>query len=178
MEPSEITLVQPESEASPGPETSTTAIPIQDLDEFRTSDIDPSLLPGPKTVASAPIALRTPSSGKALKLWLGLAAVALVAVGLAAYGFLRSRPAEPGSDASAAQEPAQARSASVPPELRSYMDQAKGGDAKAMHMIALMYWNGLNVRQDRAKGLEWYKMASAAGDKAAQKELAVIEGKP
>ena len=44
-------------------------------------------------------------------------------------------------------------------------------------MVALMYWNGLNVKQDRVKGLGWYRKAVAAGDKAAQQELSVIEGK-
>jgi TPR repeat protein len=45
-----------------------------------------------------------------------------------------------------------------------------------MHMIAVMYWNGLNVRQDRVKGLEWYRKAAAAGSTAAQATLKSIEG--
>ena len=80
-----------------------------------------------------------------------------------------SKAKEPPAEA-AAQDP-------VPPELRPYLAQAQSGDAKAMHMIALMYWNGLNVRQDRAKGLAWYRKAAAAGSTAAQETLKSIDGK-
>ncbi|HNX94317.1 MAG TPA: hypothetical protein PKL14_04080 [Holophaga sp.] len=66
-------------------------------------------------------------------------------------------------------------SAEVPAELRAYFDKATQGDAKAMHMLAVMYYNGLNVRQNREEGLKWYRKAAEAGSQAAQKELKQIE---
>lgn len=112
--------------------------------------------------ARPPVPPPAKASGGRWLLWL---IVVLLGLGAAAYAFLQRRgPAESAPQASAAPEAA-------PPELRPYLDQAKAGDAKAMHMIAVMYWNGLNVRQNRAKGLEWYKKAAAAGSTAAQKFL-------
>jgi Sel1 repeat len=99
----------------------------------------------------------------------------LLAIAGVGYWFLRPESVQvPTTEATPSP---QSPSEVVAPELRAYMDQAKGGDAKAMHLIALMYWNGLNVRQDRVKGLDWYQKAATAGDKAAQKELKVIKGK-
>jgi TPR repeat protein len=118
-----------------------------------------------------------PARTVSLKGWLGLTIGVIAAAGGIAYWLMHSRAVEAPATHVALPSPAQTTPEAVPPEVRSYLDQAKAGDGKAMHMIALMYWNGLNVRQDRVKGLEWYRKAAAAGDKAAQKELAVIEGK-
>jgi TPR repeat protein len=40
-----------------------------------------------------------------------------------------------------------------------------------MRMLGVLYYNGLSVPQNRAKGLEWYRKAAAAGSKTAQEEL-------
>jgi hypothetical protein len=113
------------------------------------------------------------ASGSSLKLWIGLGVLLLLITGGAAYGFLRptSETREENTSTQTSTGANAATPESVPPELRPYMDQAKAGDAKAMHMIALMYWNGLNVRQDRVKGLAWYHKAAAAGSTAAQQFL-------
>lgn len=57
-----------------------------------------------------------------------------------------------------------------------YLQQAKAGDAHAMRMLGVMYYYGLNVPQDREKGLQWYRKAAEKGSDAARLELAKIEG--
>jgi Sel1 repeat len=63
----------------------------------------------------------------------------------------------------------------VPPAAKAYMQEAEAGSAHAMRMLAVMYYNGLNVPQDRKKGLEWYRRAAEAGSDVAKKELRAIE---
>lgn len=164
------TQVVPESATPPpelrterlsGEELSTFAMPGKEIRPVKTADIPPSLLPG-----------RPVPGGSKLPWLLGGAAVLLLGGGTAAW-FLWPRLA---SIARKPAEPALVQE-TIPPELRPYLAQAQGGDAKAMHMIAVMYWNGLNVRQDRIKGLEWYRKAAAAGSTAAQEALKTIEGK-
>lgn len=62
-----------------------------------------------------------------------------------------------------------------PATLQDYLDQAKAGDAYAMRMLGVMYYNGLNVPQDREKGLFWYRKAAEKSD-VARLELASLEG--
>ena len=185
LDPSELARVLLEAEPRPV-EASTIAIPVKHLDQTQTEGMPPSPATGSQTEAlpvlaspqSVPaMAQPAPVAGGALKRWLGLAACLLLLAGLAIYWAMR--PGTPGDVNTEAplEETNRPASEPVPPELRPYMDQAAKGDAKAMHMIALMYWNGLNVQQDRAKGLAWYRKSAAAGDKGAQKELSVIEGK-
>jgi len=45
-----------------------------------------------------------------------------------------------------------------------------------MRMLGVMYYYGLNVPQDREKGLQWYRKAAEKGSDAARLELAKIEG--
>ena len=59
----------------------------------------------------------------------------------------------------------------VPPVLRTYLDKANQGDPMAMAMLGNMYYNGLNVRQNRREGIKWYRKAAAAGSVAARKDL-------
>jgi len=172
LDPSEIPQIPLDSE----PEDATQALPVQE--PGRTAEIAPALLPDAQPAAAfspRPPAVLLP--GASWKPWIALALCLLAAGGGAAYWYLRPEPDDGVIDDVLLPLPPTPTPESVPPELRSYMDQAKGGDARAMHMIALMYWNGLNVRQDRVKGLDWYRKSAAAGDKAAQKELDVIEGK-
>jgi hypothetical protein len=65
---------------------------------------------------------------------------------------------------------------SVPPGAQAYFDKAKAGDVYAMRMLGVMYLNGLNVPQDREKGLYWYRKAAENGSEAARSELSKIEG--
>ena len=45
-----------------------------------------------------------------------------------------------------------------------------------MRMLGVMYYYGLNVPQDREKGLYWYRKAVEKGSDAARSELSKIEG--
>jgi len=40
-----------------------------------------------------------------------------------------------------------------------------------MRMLGTLYYNGLNVPQDRDEGIRWYRKAAAAGSVAARKDL-------
>jgi hypothetical protein len=146
------------------PELSTLAMPGKELRPIKTAEIPPTLLPG--SSSSHP--------RRSLAPWLIAGAAILLLVGGGGAWYLWPRLQGGGTAARPAEAPAPEP---VPPELRPYLAQAQGGDAKAMHMIALMYWNGLNVRQDRVKGLEWYRKAAAAGSTAAREALKTIEGK-
>lgn len=59
----------------------------------------------------------------------------------------------------------------VAPGAQTYLEQAKAGDAHAMRMLGVMYYYGLNVPQDREKGLYWYRKAAEHGSDAARSEL-------
>ena len=65
---------------------------------------------------------------------------------------------------------------SVPPAAQATFEQAKAGDVRAMHMLGLMYYNGLNIPQDREKGLYWLRKAAEKGSVGARVELSQIEG--
>lgn len=63
----------------------------------------------------------------------------------------------------------------VPPGVQIYLDQAKAGDPHAMRMLGVMYYYGLNVPQDREKGLAWYRRAADKGSSAAREDLAKLQ---
>ena len=65
---------------------------------------------------------------------------------------------------------------SVPPAAQATFEQAQAGDIRAMHMLGLMYYNGLNVPQDREKGIQWLRKAAEKGSVGARAELSQIEG--
>jgi len=178
LDPSELAEVILGAEARPAErtaETSTLAIPAGHLDQVQSEAQAPSRAAGSRTEV-LPVLASAPPSGGVLKRWLGLAACLLLA-GVAVWWFLRPKPQEDAGTGVPVRAQAPPAAEPVPPELRPYLDRAARGDAQAMHMIALMYWNGLNVKQDRVKGLAWYRKSAEAGDKAARKELGVIEGR-
>lgn len=178
MDPSELAEVILGTGPHPAERTaeaSTMAIPAGHLEQVQSEAQAPPQGAGSRTEV-LPVRAPAPPSGGALKRWLGLAACLLLA-GLAAWWFLRPKPREDAGTGVPVQAQAPPASEPAPPELRPYLDRAARGDAQAMHMIALMYWNGLNVKQDRVKGLAWYRKSAEAGDKAARKELRVIEGR-
>lgn len=63
----------------------------------------------------------------------------------------------------------------IPEAATLYLEQAQAGDAHAMRMLGVMYYYGLNVPQDRAKGLLWYRKAADKGSDAAREELRKLE---
>ncbi len=102
-----------------------------------------------------------------------LALGALVVLGGGAYlAFFRNpglAPPAPPPMAAPMIEP-------VPPAARATLEQAQAGDMRAMHMLGLMYYNGLNLPQDREKGLYWLRKAAEKGSVGARAELSQIEG--
>jgi len=96
----------------------------------------------------------------------------LVVVAVATYLLLPRSPVSPapvGSKSPSSPE-------QVPAEVQLYLDQAKAGDTHAMRTLGTWYYYGLNVPQDREKGLYWYRKAAEKGSDAARAELSKIEG--
>ncbi|MCE1228560.1 MAG: hypothetical protein LWX11_03600 [Firmicutes bacterium] len=126
---------------------------------------------------SAPVApeapLTKPAGRSSLPLVLGLLALLLLGVGGAATYYLVKRPIQMDStkDAPASTAAPTAASAPVPPELQAYLDKANQGDVTAMHMLGVMYYQGLNVKKNPEEGLKWYRKAAAAGSEAAKRDL-------
>jgi TPR repeat protein len=102
---------------------------------------------------------------KALAITLWAAALLLLAGGMT-WWFL--------GVAASAPETAAASTESVPPSLRSYLDAANQGDAKAMRMLGASYTYGLGVRANKFEGAAWYRKAAEAGDKMAAQELVAV----
>jgi len=96
----------------------------------------------------------------------------LVVLGGIAYLAFSQQSAPPPLPAATATVPTEP----VPPSVQIYLEQAKVGDTHAMRMLGVCYYNGLNVPQDREKGLYWYRKAAEKGSDAARAELNQIEG--
>jgi TPR repeat protein len=114
-----------------------------------------------------PEARPEPAAPKAsnLKYWIiGSLAVVLLAGTLGYYFW------NPSAENPVAAKPEE----EAPPILRPYLDRAAQGDASAMRMLGTMYYNGLNVRQDRKEGAKWYRKAAAAGSVGAKKDLETL----
>ena len=131
---------------------------------------EPSL---PLPVWVEPDATVSQAAGFPWKLPVALLLLALAGGVAAAYLYLNRSPTRQTP-------PVRALAPEVVPEVvpegaRAYLDQAKAGDANAMRMLGVMYYNGLNVPQDRAKGLYWYRQAAETGSETAKAELAQLE---
>jgi hypothetical protein len=126
--------------------------------------------PAPE-VKEPPVAMAVPPPPTGSRSWqlpLGLALLALVGGG-AGYVLL-SRPSPTQAPSASKQAPEV-----VPPGAQAYLEQAKAGDANAMRMLGVMYYYGLNVPQDREKGLYWYRQAASKGSETARAELVKLE---
>jgi hypothetical protein len=127
-----------------------------------TPNLDTRPMPIDQPPSELPPLRRTPRRGRH---WLG-GLVAVLILGGVAASYLRDRPAGPPVVPSSAPE-----EKDIPPTLRPYYYRAQTGDASAMRMLGTMYYNGLNVPQNTAEGVRWYRKAAAAGSVAAQKDL-------
>ncbi|MBP1627935.1 MAG: Sel1 repeat [Holophagaceae bacterium] len=114
-------------------------------------------------------------SGLWLGILVGVGAVVIVLAAVGFYGFkagwFGEKPAPPSFATEEGPKP------QVSPAIQPYIERAEAGDATAMQMLGYFYYYGLNVPQNRAEGLRWYRKAAAAGSVSAQKELANLEGK-
>lgn len=162
----------PLAEASPG---ATTQLPTglpQDSRSTVKMDLPPPPVltdPGSAQRSGAPGEPPAPSAFGIRRL-LG-AAILLAALGGGAYLlFFRGTSASaPGPSASGP------GAENLPPGVQAYLDQAKAGDAHAMRMLGVMYYYGLNVPQDREKGLYWYRQAADRGSDVARAELSKLQ---
>ena len=151
----------------PPDETRKLVLPLASDPPQRTQQI--SLPAGTAGQTQTPGAPGRPAGSWGWKAVLALGAVAVLA-GLAFQ--LSSR----GPVIPAPKPVAAASEAEVTGSARAYLDQAKAGDAHAMRMLGAMYYYGLDVTPDRAKGLYWYRKAAEAGSEVAQAELSRLEG--
>lgn len=64
-------------------------------------------------------------------------------------------------------------------EFKNHLRQAEKGDAYAQAKVAELYLNGVGVKEDIQKGIEWYEKASETDEGYAARQLAKIysEGK-
>lgn len=64
-------------------------------------------------------------------------------------------------------------------EFKNHLRQAEKGDAYAQAKVAELYLNGVGVKEDVEKGIEWYEKASETDEGYAARQLAKIysEGK-
>lgn len=154
---------------------------------------DPTLTINPKTRMAAPPVQRPRRTRWVLWVSLGLGVVALGTVlGLYLSGALPFPRQQEASDTeTVAPEPMTAPRApetaapaastpqvtDVPEPLRRHLEKAKAGDTHAMRFLGVCYLYGLDVPQNRAEGLKWYRRAAEAGDTTAQRELRSLEGK-
>ena len=63
----------------------------------------------------------------------------------------------------------------VPADMQGTLAQAKAGDSKAMHMLGVSFYYGLNVPQNKAEGLRWMRKAAEAGNEKAKADLRQME---
>ncbi len=145
------------------------AVPAEQTQRFERPVLEEPPLPLAVESESLQPKPQLQAAGFPWKLPLALLLLALVGGGAAAYLYL-NRAAAPTT----ARTPATAPEA-APEGARLYLDQAKAGDANAMRMLGVMYYNGLNVPQDREKGLYWYRRAAEKGSATAKAELAQLE---
>ncbi len=161
---------QPEGEAPlPVASDATQQLPIGD---FAAAEATTRIPVQPPVVVPPSLQLVPPRSQGAqrprARMGWALGAAVLLLGAAAVFFYLRSQPAPAGSAPAAAQEP-------VPPGVQVYVDRANAGDPRAMRMLGVMYYYGLNVRQDRDKGLAWYRRAAEQGDPAAREDLAKLQ---
>jgi len=97
--------------------------------------------------------------------------LALFFVMVAVGPYLLERPGQPLPGALRSQE-------DIPSALRPYYDRALAGDASAMRMLGSMFCTGQNVPRDTAAGICWYRLAAAAGDPDAPKDLEKLRPYP
>lgn len=122
-----------------------------------------------------PMAAPATADTRASKLWIPVAIVVLILViGGIYFAFFRPslKITSPLSKATAqTAEP----TLPVPASMQGTLAQAKAGDSKAMHMLGVSFYYGLNVPQNKAEGLRWMRKASEAGNEKARSDLRQME---
>lgn len=170
-----MTDPQKSPEPAPSPDATQRILPGTPQDPRSTVKMEtlPPLVAGSdqtQRLPPPPLAAGSPA-GRGGWLWTALGgAAALAVLGGGGYLLFLRKAEEPAAVPHI--RPVEA----VPPGVQTYLDQAKAGDAHAMRMLGVMYYYGLNVPQDREKGLYWYRQAAEKGSDAAREELAKLAG--
>jgi TPR repeat protein len=165
LEP-DATVRQPTGEPVDPQSAPRLAHPRPDEAPLRVQRVDQPAAAAGQTLKVTFLPASGPSRWK-VPLVLGL----VVVLGGSAYlAFSRSKALPPPQPAAA--PPRQ----SLPPAAKAILEQAEAGDVRAMHTLGLMYYNGLNLPQDRKKGLYWLRKAAEKGSVGARSELSQIEG--
>lgn len=156
---------RPGQEGSPD-QTQKLVLPMTSDPVQRTQTLSIPAGTSGQTQSPSPVAGRSRTKGWTLILgFAGLLALGGAAILLSSRSpelrVTKPQDAAPGSEA--------------PDALRAYLDQAKAGDVHAMRMLGVMYYYGLNVPQDREKGLHWYRQAAEKGSDAAREELTRLQ---
>jgi uncharacterized protein len=60
-------------------------------------------------------------------------------------------------------------------DLATLQDDAKKGDARAQHALAIRFFKGLGVQKDSGQGMQWLEKAAAAGDLPAQYDYGIVQ---
>ncbi len=143
--------------------------------KFQTKPIpSPVRLPSPAPIPRVPKVTPADSSSKA---WIPVAiGLLLLVIGGIYFAFFRTSlktntplVALPGQTA----EP----SLPVAADMQGTLAQAKAGDSKAMHMLGVSFYYGLNVPQNKAEGLRWMRKAAEAGNEKAKSDLRQMESR-
>ena len=122
-----------------------------------------------------PMAAPAKPKESASKLWIPAAiSILVLVIGVIYFAFFRPslKIASPlGNALDQTAEP----SLPVPASMQGTLAQAKAGDSKAMHMLGVSFYYGLNVPQNKAEGLRWMRKASGAGNEKARSDLRQME---
>lgn len=124
----------------------------------------------PVEAAGQVLEVPPPAPGPPAKRWLApLLFGGVVAVGALVFIVLATR--KPSHSLSVEAR----RAGATFDDLQGCLQRAETGDAHAMRMLGVMYYYGLNVPQDREKGLHWYRRAAEQGSEAARAELSKLQ---
>lgn len=121
---------------------------------------------------------RTPSPNRRLAV-IGALVMAIVAIALGAVWLQPTPPTAPGSEQTAARNGPSPRAEpeaeqSLPEIVAQLQRDARAGDARAQHDLALAYINGQGVPQNYQTAAELLEQAALAGLERAQYNLAVL----
>lgn len=168
-------MTEPQRENAASEKTNPGLTPIYDPGATQALKISPALTAPPAAPDVTPTvrlplnpafpearpAAASPRRSRGLHWVIGILAVLMLGGSLGYYLLY------PSGEAPAALQ----RTEETPAAVRPYLDKANQGDPGAMQMLGYMYYNGLNVAQDRKEGIRWFRKAASAGSAAARKEL-------
>jgi hypothetical protein len=129
----------------------------------------------PSSPIHIPAATQTSPAASSLKIWISMAiGFLLLVIGGIYFAFLKT-PSKTNFPLVILPSQTGAPSLPVPADMQGTLAQAKAGDSKAMHMLGVSFYYGLNVPQNKAEGLRWMRKAAEAGNEKAKADLRQME---